>query len=123
MNKKLTPEDIGLVGDAKLSEQYNNRRNNYKIVEDYVFGFHVASGGTPVRIAPIYRATIYHKVGTTLHCTTSHEVGPYLNPPRAIDEEPDTDADALAYLAATALGSLEHHARRKAAGHGKKKRR
>lgn len=119
--KTLTPKDLGLVDGVKLSESYTNTRDNYKVVEDYVLGYYVASGGVPTRIAPIYRATIYHVHKKVMHVASSHEIGPYLNPMRAADEEPDIDGNALAYLTATALGALERHAERETAA--KKRRR
>jgi hypothetical protein len=109
--RALTPKDLGLIDGTKLSKSYNNTHDNYKVVENYVMGFYVL-GGQPVRIAPIYQATIYYVHKKTRHFATSHEVGAYFNPPRAHDEEPDTDGDALARLAAIALGALEHHAAR-----------
>src|SRR5436309_15269473 len=100
--RTLTPKDLGLRDGVKLSESYANKRDNYKVVEDYVLGYYVA-GGTraPVRIAPIYRATIYYVHKKVMHVASSHEIGPYLNPARAATEEPDVDGDALAYLAST----------------------
>jgi len=112
----LTPKDLGLVDDVKLSESYRNERDNYKVVEPYVLGYYVAGGSrAPVRIAPIYRAWIYYVHKKVMHIVESHEVGAYLNPIRPADEEPDTDGDALAYLASTALGALARHAEREAA--------
>jgi hypothetical protein len=114
--KALTPADLGLVDDVKLSASFANVRHHYKVVENNVLGYYVA-GGThaPVRIAPIYRATIYYVQKKVTHMTSSYEIGPYLNPMQSADVEPDIDGDALAYLAATALGALERHGRLKAA--------
>ena len=111
--RTLTPALLGLADNVKLSTTHANTRDSYKIVEDYVLGYYVV-GGThaPVRIAPIYRASIYYKHKKTLHVASSHEIGAYFNETRPDDEEPDVDGDALAYLAATALNALERHADR-----------
>lgn len=106
----LTAKSLGLTDDVKLSQRYNNTRTCFKTVSDVVVGYYV-SGGAPPRIALIYRADIWmRKPGNNL-LMTSHEIGDYLNPPpQNDDEQPDHDADALASLAARALGALERHA-------------
>ena len=110
-HRELTPKDLGFVDDVKLSTSHANKRDNYKVVEDYVLGYYVAGGGrAPTRIAPIYRATIYYVHKKVMRAASSYEIGPFLNPNREADEEPNVDGDALAYLASTALGALERHA-------------
>jgi hypothetical protein len=111
---ELTPASLGLADDVKLSASYANSRIDFKTVSDVIIGYYVAGGSqAPVRIAPIYRAEIWIKEGhgKTTHVNSSHEIGDYYNPQH---EPPDVDGDALAYLAATALGALERHAEAKA---------
>lgn len=114
ISREITPNSLGLVDGVKLSASYSNSRTNFKTVSDIVVGYYVSGDGVraPVRIAPIYRADIWLRGGKVNQIITSHEIGAYYNPQRRDAEEPDTDGDALAYLAATALGSLERHARR-----------
>jgi hypothetical protein len=108
--KPVTPKSLGLVDGVKLSKRYDNSRESFKTVSDIVIGYYVTTG-LPVRIAPIYRADIWFR-GKVNRIITSHEIDDYYNPARRGDEEPDSDGDALACLAATALGALERHAER-----------
>ncbi len=85
---KLTLKSLGHVEDRGrfwLSASYANARDNYKVVEEYVLGYYVTGNGyhAPVRIAPIYRATIYMRLNKRRAIITSHEVGDYYNPPYA----------------------------------------
>lgn len=115
--REITPKSLGLVDDVKLSKSYANSRTNFKTVSDVILGYYLAGDGSraPIRIAPIYRADIWfrdRKDRGANQIIASHEIGAYYNPQRRDAEEPDTDGDALAYLAATALSALERHARR-----------
>jgi hypothetical protein len=113
--RELTPKSLGLADDVKLSDRYTNTRTHFKTVSDVVIGYYVGGGRqAPTRIAPIFRAEIWIRKSGDNHVITSHELGEYLNPPRAADEPPDRDGDALAHLAAEALGALEHHAAERA---------
>jgi len=116
MTKKkatLKPSDLGLVDDVVLSAQFNNTREVFKTVQRRVVGYYVAGDGyrSPVRIAPIYDATIYVRRGKLNHIFVSHEIGEYFNPSREIHLEPDRDGDALAFIASSAIGALVNHSR------------
>lgn len=116
-SKAITPKSLGLVDDVKLSASYRNTRTNFKTVSDVVIGYYITGGlsgsaQAPVRIAPIYRADIWMREGKkgTNYIITSHEIGEFYNPARGHNEEPDRDGDALARIASTTIGALEHHA-------------
>ena len=73
---------IDLRPGAKLSDQFSNRRDCYKVVEvDNVLGYVVSSGGreSAAAIYPLYRADIHMKAGKTWHIVSSHEQGDRLN--------------------------------------------
>ncbi len=124
--KKLTPKSLGFIDDVKLSDRYANTQTNFKIVSDAIIGFYVTGDGarSPIRIAPIYRAEIWFRKGKGKfnQIVTSHEIGPYYNPPRDPHAEPDEAGDGLAHLAAIAVGTLQRHAEVRAAKPKKVKR-
>jgi hypothetical protein len=107
LTKKLTPKELGLVDDVKLSTTFANSRRVFKTVNDSVLlGYYVAGGGrVPVMIAPIYRADVWVRVRGHRAVYTSHEVGPYLNPILT-----DPTGNAIAQAVYAGLVALESHA-------------
>jgi hypothetical protein len=73
---------IDLRPGTKLSEQFNNHGDCYKVVEiDNVLGYIVSGGSreSAAVIYPLYRADIHMKVGKTWHFVSSYEQGDRLN--------------------------------------------
>lgn len=73
---------IDLRPGTKLSDQFNNQRDCYKVVEiDYVLGYVVSGGGreSAAAVYPLYRADIHIKAGRTWHIVSSYEQGERLN--------------------------------------------
>lgn len=127
--KKLTLASLGHVeegGRFRLCASYANARDNYKVVEDYVIGYAIVGDGVraPVRVAPIYRATIWQKQKNKRNIVTSYEVGEYLNPPGADSDDPfleDHVANSVAASMRSALMALEHQsAKRKTQKRGRR---
>jgi hypothetical protein len=98
---------ISLRPGAKLSEQFSNSRDCYKVVEtDNVLSYVVSSGGTRgvASICPLYSAFIHIKVGVTWHVVSSHERGDRLND---YTYQADYQGCTLAAIAAQAIAALE----------------
>jgi hypothetical protein len=102
---------IDLRPGVVLAEHYNNRPDNYKVVEtDKVLGYVVLRGGrdSAAAIYPLYRADIHLKVGKTLHVVSSYEQGDRLND---YTFQADYQGCTLATIASQAIAALEerHH--------------
>ncbi len=110
--KALTAKDLGLAEDVKLSAHYDNTEQCFRTVSDQVLGYYIVPAGrnTPVRVAPLYKAdTWFRPDGYVKAMISSYEVGEYFNSAASYSEF-DINADALARIAAEALGALERHA-------------
>ena len=112
--KKLTPKDLGLVPETKLSETYAHTRNDFKIVSDHVIGFAVWGGGKHAgyQVVELRDATIYKRVGKVRHIITTLEHGRRLvdlNDAEAMDD--NTIAASVSYL----IGVLQARATRREA--------
>lgn len=82
--KQLTLKRLGhddCNGRYRLSNDYRNSRNNYKVVEDTILGYTIIGDGMrgPVRIAPIYRASIWRRDGKLRSVIETYEIGAYYN--------------------------------------------
>lgn len=107
MKKTAPPKfKIDLRPGTKLSEQFDNRRDCYKVVEEYVLGYVVSSGGREAAAAiyPLYRADIHVKVGKIWHYISSHEQGQRLNDFTFLA---DYEGCTFATIASQAIRALE----------------
>lgn len=107
--KALTPKDLGLAEDVKLSARYDNTKECFRTVSDQVLGYYVVADDRKTRasIAPIYKAdTWVRDGGHTRALISSYEIGQYLNNPAELD----VAGNALARIAVDALVALERHA-------------
>lgn len=118
---------INLRPGTKLSEQFSNRRDCYKLVEvDNVLGYVVSGGGrdSAAYIYPLYRADIHIKAGKTWHLVSSYEQGDRLND---FTFHTDYEGCTFATIASQAIRALEdrRHVRElaKAAAAAKRPRR
>ena len=97
---------IDLRPGTKLSDHFSNRRDCYKVVEDYVLGYVVSGGGreSAAAIYPLYRADIHVKVGKTWHFVSSYEQGDRLND---YSFHTDYEGCTFATIASQAIRALE----------------
>lgn len=111
-NKLLTLKQLGHVEKGfRLSASYANTTTHYKIVEEYIIGYYFAGDGqrSPIRIAPIYRATVWTRAKGHNAAITSYEIGEYLNPPWEVDENVGAEnvGNMMAHAARASLRGLE----------------
>lgn len=116
--RALTLKSLGHVeenGRFWLCDSYANSRSDYKVIENYVIGYTFVGDGrlSPVRVAPIYRAAIWQRIGKLTSIKTSYEVGDYFNPHLSDPNDfygEDRIANTMASTALQAISAVEARA-------------
>jgi hypothetical protein len=113
MSKSKPKWKIDLRPGTKLSEQFHNRHDCFKVVEDSVLGYVVTRGNrdATASVWPIYRADVHTKVGKVWHITSSYEQGDRLND---YSFYTDYEGCTFATIASQAISALEERAAHKA---------